>query len=49
VKKIGRADIAKTEEKLSITLPDDFVSHYLQFNGGLLRKPGGTVMKILSQ
>ncbi|WP_235404803.1 MULTISPECIES: SMI1/KNR4 family protein [Enterobacter] len=33
-KKIGRADITKTEEKLSITLPYDFVSHYLQFNGG---------------
>ncbi|MDF7725533.1 hypothetical protein PUR50_10315, partial [Enterobacter hormaechei subsp. steigerwaltii] len=30
-KKIGRADITKTEEKLSITLPDDFVSHYLQW------------------
>lgn len=37
-KKIGRADIAKTEEKLSITLPDDFVSHYLQFNGGAPEK-----------
>lgn len=38
MKKIGRADIAKTEEKLSITLPDDFVSHYLQFNGGIPEK-----------
>ncbi|EOY8403761.1 SMI1/KNR4 family protein [Enterobacter asburiae] len=37
-KKIGRADITKTEEKLSITLPDDFVSHYLQFNGGISEK-----------
>ncbi|MCO6029980.1 SMI1/KNR4 family protein [Enterobacter hormaechei] len=37
-KKIGRADITKTEEKLSITLPDDFVSHYLQFNGGTPEK-----------
>ncbi|WP_320712063.1 SMI1/KNR4 family protein [Enterobacter asburiae] len=37
-KKIGRADIAKMEEKLSITLPDDFVSHYLQFNGGAPEK-----------
>ena len=37
-KKIGRADITKTEEKLSITLPDDFVSHYLQFNGGIPEK-----------
>lgn len=37
-KKIGRTDIAKTEEKLSITLPDDFVSHYLQFNGGTPEK-----------
>lgn len=37
-KNIGRADITKTEEKLSITLPDDFVSHYLQFNGGISEK-----------
>ena len=37
-KKIGRADIYKTESKLSITLPDDFVSHYLQFNGGTPEK-----------
>lgn len=37
-KKIGRADIYKTESKLSITLPDDFVSHYLQFNGGIPEK-----------
>lgn len=37
-KKIGRADNTKTEEKLSITLPDDFVSHYLQFNGGISEK-----------
>lgn len=36
--KIGRADIAKTEERLSITLPDDFVSHHLQFNGGTPEK-----------
>lgn len=34
-KKIGRADIAKNEEELSIILPDDFISHYLQFNGGI--------------
>lgn len=37
-KKIGRADIYKTESKLSITLPDDFISHYLQFNGGIPEK-----------
>lgn len=34
-KKIGRADICKVEEKLSIILPEDFVLHYLQFNGGV--------------
>ncbi|MEB5961253.1 SMI1/KNR4 family protein [Enterobacter sichuanensis] len=37
-KKIGRADIAKNEEELSIILPDDFISHYLQFNGGTPEK-----------
>ena len=37
-KKIGRADIYKTESKLSITLPDDFVLHYLEFNGGTPEK-----------
>ncbi|MGG7523005.1 SMI1/KNR4 family protein [bacterium BS0013] len=37
-KKIGCAYIAKTEAKLSITLPDDFVSHYQQFNGGTPEK-----------
>ena len=37
-KKIERADIAKIEEKLSITLPDDFVSHYLHLNGGTPEK-----------
>lgn len=37
-KKIGRADIYKTESKLSITLSDDFVLHYLQFNGGIPEK-----------
>ncbi|EPF1233153.1 SMI1/KNR4 family protein [Enterobacter cloacae] len=37
-KKIGLADIYKTASKLSISLPDDFVSHYLQFNGGTPEK-----------
>ncbi|EKS7197717.1 MULTISPECIES: SMI1/KNR4 family protein [Enterobacter] len=37
-KKIERADIVKVEDKLSIHLPEDFVLHYLQFNGGIPEK-----------
>jgi hypothetical protein len=38
VKKRLDVQILLKRKKLSITLPDDFISHYLQFNGGIPEK-----------
>src|SRR5664279_2700937 len=31
---LNRADISEIEKELSIVFPDDFVAHYLRYNGG---------------
>lgn len=36
--KIELADIYKIEEQFSITLPKEFIAHYLRFNGGVPEK-----------
>jgi|SRR5450432_1666277 len=31
---LNRADISEIEKELSIVFPDDFIAHYLRYNGG---------------
>ncbi len=38
-KALTRGDIAEIEANLRITFPEDFVEHYLSYNGGIPAKP----------
>ena len=38
-KALTRADIAEIEVDLEIVFPEDFVEHYLHYNGGIPAKP----------
>jgi hypothetical protein len=38
-KALTRADIGEIEVNLGLTFPEDFVGHYLSYNGGIPAKP----------
>ena len=38
-KALTRADIAEIEINLGLTFPENFVEHYLSYNGGIPTKP----------